>query len=399
MTREKVDILISGGGIAGLVAAAALGHEGFTVLLVDPTPPIATGNTKGSDLRSTAYLQPAYDLFSEIGLWGTLAPVAVPLNALRIIDTISDPPQIRGQRAFQADDMGDQPFGWNFLNWQTRDMLLNFLSKRPGIDLRYGVGFRSVLTRTSGTVVTLTDGDQVAAKLVLGADGRFSSVREAAGISVRTTRYGQKSLAFTASHTAPHQNISTEIYHRGGPFTVVPLNDINGKPASAIVWMNKGRRAVELARMDVDTFNREMTLRSANLLGPMELESERAVWPIITQRANRLTSERIALIAEAAHVLPPIGAQGLNTSLNDITALLDATRKFPGKIGEPEMLTAYARNRETDIARRARVIDLFNRITRSGNTGLQALRFAGLKAVHDIAPLRHRIMRAGMGPA
>ena len=398
MKQESCDIVISGGGIAGLVAAAALGHAGFSVILIDPTAPVTDGTDVAADLRSTAYLQPAQALFAEIGLWDQLAPHAVALNALRIVDMAGDPPELRDERLFQSEELGDGPFGWNFLNWLTRREILTVLNRQTGVDLRFGTGFRSVLTRTSGALVTLTDGGVIRTQLLVGADGRNSAVREAVGIGVSTTRYGQKSLAFTATHPVPHQNISTETYQSGGPFTMVPLADINGSAASAIVWMNAGPRSVDLLKLEADAFNREMTTRSGGIFGPLELASRRGIFPIITQRAERLTAERTVLVAEAAHVLPPIGAQGLNTSLNDIAALLRATRDHPEALGEPQMLAAYARARQTDIARRARAIDLFNRITRSGDIRLQSLRLTGLKVVHDFAPLRRKIMQAGMGP-
>ncbi len=398
MTRAPCDILISGGGIAGLVAATALGHAGYSVILVDPAPPVTDGAAATADLRSTAYLQPAQRLFAEIGLWDQLAPHAVALKALRIVDMAGSPPEMRDERLFRSDEMGDQPFGWNFLNWLTRREILTVLNRQSGIDLRFGIGFRSILTRTAGAIVALTDGAHVDARLVVGADGRDSPVREAAGIAAQTTRYGQKSLAFTATHPVPHENISTEIYHHGGPFTMVPLADVQGQPASAVVWMNEGPRSVELRGMDPAGFNAAMTERSGGLFGAMQLASPRGIFPIITQRAERLTAERTALVAEAAHVLPPIGAQGLNTSLNDIAALVQAARDHPGDLGGRSMLAAYAKARQSDIARRASVIDLFNRVTRSGDVRLQSLRLAGLKAVHDMAPLRRKIMQAGMGP-
>ncbi len=398
MQRQSVDVLISGGGPAGLTAAAGFGQAGFSVLLVDPNPPVTVGDASGSDLRSTAFLQPAKRLFAEIDLWDALAPHAVPLQSLRIVDTAGEPPVVRGERAFRSDDMGDEPLGWNFLNWVFRREILTVLRKQPNIELRFGTGFRALLQRTSGAIVTLSDGTSVAARLVVGADGRASPVREAVGIGCHITRYGQKSLAFTATHVHPHDNINTEIYHQGGPFTMVPLADVDGKPASAIVWMNAGRRAADLLAMPPDAFNAEMTRRSAGLFGPMELASGRSIFPIVTQRAERLVAERTAIVAEAAHVLPPIGAQGLNTSLNDIAALLDAARAHPDGLGETAMLRAYERARRSDIARRAHMIDLFNRVTRSGDLGLQGLRLIGLKAVHDIRPLRRALMRTGMGP-
>ncbi len=398
MTSEGCDILISGGGIAGLVAAAALGHAGFSVILVDPTPPITDGADQAADPRSTAYLRPAQSLFSEIGLWDQLAPHAVPLQALRIVDMAGDPAEVRGERLFRVDETDGEPLGWNFLNWLTRREILTALNKQRRVGLRFGTGFRSMLTRTSGAIVTLSEGTVIRSRLVVGADGRDSAVREASGIPARTIRYGQKSLAFTATHEVPHDNISTEIYQHGGPFTMVPLADIGGQPASAIVWMNQGSKSLALLNLGKTDFDAAMQARSAGLFGCIQLVGRRGIFPIITQRAERLTSERTALIAEAAHVLPPIGAQGLNTSLNDIAALVQAASDHPGALGEPAMLSAYARAREADIARRARVIDLFNRVTRSGDIGLQTLRLAGLRAVHDIGPVRRRIMQAGMGP-
>jgi 2-octaprenyl-6-methoxyphenol hydroxylase len=396
MSREAFDILISGGGPAGLITAAAFEGDGFSVCLVDPTKPVTDGTAKGADQRSTAFLQPAKALFEQTGLWDRLSEHGIPLQALRIVDTAGDPPEVRGERAFQASDVGEQPFGWNFMNWQIRQVLLEHLTKQPNVTLRFGTGFRDLLTRTSGAIVTLSDNIRVEAQLVIAADGRNSPVRDAVGIEAHTTRYGQKSLAFVATHLEPHHNVSTEVYHEGGPFTMVPLADINGVPASAIVWMNKGRKTIDLAALSPDTLNVEMTHRSAELFGPMQIAGPLAVWPIISQRADQLTSERVALIAEAAHVLPPIGAQGLNTSLNDVAALLAAAQSHA--LGSPDMLTAYTRARHRDIANRARIIDLFNRVTRSGDIGLQGLRLAGLKTVHDFHPLRQGLMRAGMGP-
>ena len=398
MNRRSTDILVAGGGLAGLIAAAAFASAGHRIVLVEPGYPVTEANQDGADLRSTAFLLPAQNLFERIGLWPVLEPHAVALETLRIVDTTGSPSHLRGERAFCAQDVGDQPFGWNFLNWLIRRELLAHLEKQPNVSLKFGTGVRDILTRTSGAIVTLADGSTLAASLVIAADGRNSPVREIAGIGVKTTRYGQKSLAFVATHAAPHNNVSTEIYNEGGPFTMVPLADVEGCAASAIVWMNKGRRVIDLPALEEAQFNEAMTERSARLFGPMNLASKRTIWPIITQTADRLTGERIAIIAEAAHVLPPIGAQGLNTSLNDIAALLDAAEKHPAAFGGPAMLKGYAAARQRDIANRAHAIDLFNRVTRSGSPGLQSLRLAGLQATHDIVPLRRGLMRAGMGP-
>jgi len=396
MARSEADIFIAGGGIAGLAAALAFAREGFSVVLASPVPPVTEEEDTGSDLRSTAFLQPAKRLFEEIGLWEALAPAAIPLEGLRIVDSAGQPPEIRDSREFRATDLGESCFGWNLINWRVLGGLVETLAGAPGTDLRFGDAFAGMVPRSTGALVRLASGDTVAARLVIAADGRNSAVRRAAGIGVRTTRYGQKALAFTVTHPVPHQNVSTEIYHEGGPFTMVPLPDVEGRPASAIVWMNPGAKALALAEAGQEAFEAEMSERSCFHLGPLRLASGRRVWPIVSQRAERLSAERTAILAEAAHVVPPIGAQGLNTSLNDVIALRDLARADKAGLGDPAMLVRFARARAPDVAARVAAIDLFNRVTRSGAPGMQALRLAGLRTVYDLSPLRQAVMRAGM---
>ncbi len=398
MSRVETDIFISGGGIAGLVAAAAFGRAGFSVELAEPAPPAATAEAEGSDLRSTAYLQPARRLLEKAGLWAHLAPHATPLDALRVIDTAGWPPEIRTSREFAARDIGDEPFGWNLPNWLTRKVLTEAIAGMDGVRLRMGVGFAGLVAREAEARIALTCGTRLTARLALACDGRTSPLREAAGIGATTTRYGQKALAFAVTHEMPHGNVSTEIYNSGGAFTLVPLPDVGGQPASAVVWMNDGPRAAGLLRAEPAAFEAEMAARSAHVLGALTLASPRRIWPVITQRARALTAPRVAIAAEAAHVLPPIGAQGLNTSLNDIADLVERAEAAPGEIGSPAMLSGYARARAGDVHARAAVIDAFNRLCRSDHAPIQALRSAGLKAVHDLAPLRRAVMAAGLGP-
>ncbi|MDF0597066.1 FAD-dependent monooxygenase [Psychromarinibacter halotolerans] len=395
MSVVRADVFVSGGGLAGLAAAAAFGQAGFSVLLADPAPPPAP-DAATRDLRSTAFLGPSRDLLDRIGLWDTLAPHAVRLDALRIVDTEGWPPEIRETRLFEPAELGAETFGWNLPNALTRHHMMDALARMPEVEIAWGTGFRGLLTRTGEARVTLTDGRVVAARLAVAADGRDSPLREAAGITATTRRYGQRAFAFTATHPVPHAGISTEVYNQGGAFTTVPVQDIDGVPASAIVWMNDGRRAADLAALDDAEFAQEMTDRACGILGPMERASPMGQWPVITRTADCLTAERVALVAESAHVLPPIGAQGLNTSLNDIALLAGLAADDPDALGTPGQLDAYARRRHADIAVRAQVIDLYNRVCRSGQPPIQALRRAGLRLVHD-TPLRGRIMQAGLG--
>ena len=391
------DIFISGGGVAGLTAAAAFGAAGFAVTIADPAPPITDAATEGADLRTTAFLQPARDFLDAAGVWDRLAPHATPLQIMRIVDAGGEDPTPRVTRDFDAADIGDLPFGWNLPNWLLRRELTARLADLPNVTFLPGTGFKAMLTRTAHARVTLTDGTKLTAKLVIGADGRGSPVREAAKINAKTTRYGQKAVTFAVTHDAPHNNVSTEVHRTGGPFTLVPLPDHDGKPCSAVVWMEDGPEAARLAALPDEDFNAAATARSAGVNGPLTLASRRMVWPIISQMADRITAERVALVAEAAHVMPPIGAQGLNMSLADLAALLDLAKADPGSLGGAAMLDAYARKRHGEIKLRVTGIDLLNRASQAENPLLRDLRAKGVEALHGLTPLRKELMRLGLG--
>jgi 2-octaprenyl-6-methoxyphenol hydroxylase len=227
-------------------------------------------------------------------------------------------------------------------------------------------------------------------------------VREAAKIGVRTTRYGQKALAFAVTHPIPHGNVSTEVHRSGGPFTLVPLPDFTGadgvaRPSSAVVWMERGPEIARLAGLDTEAFEAEMTERSAHLFGPLTLASRRTVWPIISQMAERMEGERVALVAEAAHVVPPIGAQGLNMSLADIRTLLDLAEAHRDDPGAPDLLRRYARARHADVMARVTGIDALNRASMAEAQGLRDLRMRALDAIYRVAPVRRVLMQTGLG--
>jgi 2-octaprenyl-6-methoxyphenol hydroxylase len=397
MAEIRTDILISGGGVAGLIAAAAFGSAGFRVICVDPTPPVTEATAAGADLRSTAFLQPSRAVLEAAGIWERLAPHAAELRVMRIVEAAAETPEGQVARDFDSADISDAPFGWNFPNWLLRREIVARLGGLSTVEFRPGVATDSVFTREAEARVGLTDGTRVRARLVVAADGRNSPVRAALGIPVTTLRYGQKALAFTVTHPIPHMDVSTEIHLSGGPFTLVPLPDLDGQPHSAVVWMEHGPRALELAALPAADFDREMSERSGHLFGPLSLASRITTWPIISQYAHRLEGQRTALVAEAAHVVPPIGAQGLNMSLADLAALLELACARPEGLGDAAMLAAYHRRRFADIRLRVTGIDALNRASMAGGPVLTHLRTLGMQALHDIAPVRRALMRTGLG--
>jgi 2-octaprenyl-6-methoxyphenol hydroxylase len=395
--RETTDILISGGGVAGLTAACALGSAGFRVICVEPTPPVTEAEAEGADLRTTAILQPSAAVLADAGLWDRLFPHAAPLQVMRIIDAGGAAPVARLVRDFDAADISEQPFGWNLPNWLLRREMVARLAELPTVSFRPGVGFARMLVRETGALVTLSDGTQVSARLVVGADGRASPVREALGIGVRTMRYGQKALAFAVAHDIPHDNISTEVHRSGGPFTLVPLPDRPEGPASAVVWMETGPEIARLAALPVAEFEAEMTARSSGVLGPLRLLTRRSVWPIVSQIADRMAGARTVLMAEAAHVVPPIGAQGLNMSLADLNCLLSLVAQHRDDPGVPAVTEAYHRRRHWEVQARVTGIDVLNRASMAGAQPLRDLRARALDLLYSTRPVRTTLMRAGLG--
>jgi 2-octaprenyl-6-methoxyphenol hydroxylase len=397
MQRTQTDILVSGGGVAGLTAAAAFGAAGFRVICTDPTPPVTDRDADGADLRTTAFLHPSIPVLEGAGLWARLEPFAAPLQIMRIIDAGGPVSEPRLTKDFDAADISDRPFGWNLPNWLLRREMVARLAELPNVTFLPGVATARVITRQTEALATLSDGTQVSARLIVAADGRNSVVRQAAEITVKTIRYGQKALAFATTHPVPHGNVSTEIHRTGGPFTLVPLPDRDGLPSSAVVWMERGPEVERLSALPVAQFEAEMNTRSCGILGPLTLVSRRSVWPIISQYATRMSAQRIALIAEAAHVVPPIGAQGLNMSLADLKALLDLATAKPDTLGDTAMLDAYHRARHLEVMARVTGIDLLNRSSMLSAQPLRDLRAGALNAFYSLAPVRKTLMRAGLG--
>jgi 2-octaprenyl-6-methoxyphenol hydroxylase len=397
MERISTDIMVSGGGIAGMTAACAFGTAGFNVVCVDPAPPVTQEADPKSDLRSTAFLQPARNTLKTAGIWAHLKEYATPLDIMRLADAGGETNEVRQVADFVASEISDEPFAWNLPNWLLRREMLKRINELDNVIFLTGVETKNITPRTDRAYVQLSNQTQVDCKLVLAADGRNSPTRDMLGIDAKTWRFGQKAIVFSVSHALPHENISTEIHRSGGPFTVVPLHDIDGVHYSAVVWMEKGAKAAELMAMDDQTFIETANARSCGILGALKLESRRMIWPIISRLAEKLYGPRTALIAEAAHVIPPIGAQGLNMSLTDIQNLLDLSLEDPDTMGSPQMLAAYQKARLSDIKMRVNGVNMLNRAAMTDSKNLKALRLKGLQTLHGFAPVRKNLMRRGLG--
>ena len=397
---ENTDVLVVGGGLAGLTAAARLAAEGVSVILADAAPPKPVDAlAEGADLRSTAFLHPAIETFRKAGAWEHMTADAEALWVMRILDAGGRANRAREKADFAAAEMGERPFGFNVTNTAARRALMARVDEL-GIAYRAPAALTDLVLRDDAVFARLADGCSIRARLVIGADGRDSAVREKAGIGVTKWRYGQKALVFAVTHPIPHGGVSTEIHRSGGPFTLVPMPDRDGRHMSAIVWMERNRRADELLALDEEAFHAALNERSLGVLGRLEVVGNKGWWPIVGQLAHRLAATRVALMAEAAHVIPPIGAQGLNMSLADLEDLatrVGAAKAEGADIGGAALLEAYQRRRWPETAARVAGIDALNRAARSEMQPLRDLRRVGLGLVSRLPFARRAAMKIGMG--
>lgn len=336
---------------------------------------------------------------AALGLWEKLEPFAEPMEIMRIIDSAGDnwPPIETTAKDFLASEISDLPFGWNIPNWLLRRTLLENAMEYSNLELKFGLTTSSIIRRDDAAFVYLNDGSQIKSKLIIGADGRDSLVRDKSQIKISKREFPQKALTFIVTHEKPHKNASIEIHRSGGPFTFVPLADFEGKPCSSVVWMESNKNANRLLKLKPKEFEGEVNNRSCMHLGKLRVISTISDWPIISQLAKQLTAKRTALVAEAAHVLPPIGAQGLNMSLADIKSLHDLAKSPSRLTNVNEILSKYEQSRNFDIKTRVLGINALNEVSKSSIYVAQKSRALGINFLHSTPKIRQRLMKLGLG--
>ena len=399
MKNRNIDIFISGAGPAGLLASISFASLGYSVFCVDPHKPVTQANDEGADLRTTAFLQPAKNFLDSLDLWEKLKSYAVPMEIMRIIDAAGKnwPLNETTTKDFLSSDISDLPFGWNIPNWLLRRAFIEKASKYSNLELKFGLTTSSFIRRDDAAFVYLDDGSQIKAQLVIGADGRNSLIREKSQIKISRKEFSQKALTFIVTHEKPHQNASIEIHRSGGPFTFVPLADFERKACSSVVWMESNKNIERLLELNSKEFEKQVNNRSCSHLGKLKVISHVTAWPIISQIAKQLTAKRTALIAEAAHVLPPIGAQGLNMSLADIKSLYDLVKDTSRLSNINEILDKYDKSRRLDVKTRVLGINALNEVSKSSLPIAQKSRALGINFLHSSPQIRQGLMKLGLG--
>ena len=388
-TPNTCDIVVIGGGPAGLAAGIALAETGAKTALIARRLPYA-------DNRTTALLGGSVDFLQGLDVWRRCEDKAAALQVMRLVDDtgrLIRAPEVR----FSSDEIGLDAFGYNIENRALMAALEARAAELPSLT-RFDDDAETVDPRDEIAEIRTRKNVSLFARLVVGADGRQSLCREAAGIDIKRRDLNQAALTFNINHSRPHRNISTEFHTPHGPCVFVPMPG----DRSSVVWVTTPGDAKRLMALSDGELSDAAERQSHSILGRVRVDPGRHVFPLAIEQPKQFAKQRIALVGEAAHVLPPIGAQGLNMGLRDAADIADIARDamLSGEDpGSPQVLSRFNSARRTDIASRTFAIDMANRSLLSDFLPMQSLRAAGLHLIGSLGPLRRLAMREGLAPS
>lgn len=376
--------IISGAGPAGLAAACLLAQDGVSCAVIAPE--------FKADLRTTALMQPSMQLLKFVGVWtDQLQEVSAPLKQLHMIDDTGNlitAPTIQ----FSASEMNLNEFGWNVPLAHLVPALTE-RAKNLGITFVTDITVSAEIQDKTITVKTQSS-ENFTAKVLVAADGADSALRSSLGFTTENWSFDQSALTTSFSHTAPHQSVSTEFHKSSGPFTTVPLPGNR----SSLVWMDRPARIEDLLQLSDAELAIEIQLETKGTLGRISDIGIRKTFPMRGKRATSFAAKRCVIVGEAAHVLPPIGAQGLNLSLRDAAQAADLIVGSEDP-GADSLLKEYDKLRRADIVPRQYMVNFLNQSLLSSFPALAFARTAGLMAIANITPLRQLVMNQGLAPS
>lgn len=388
------DVIILGGGLVGLTLAIALDAHGLSSIVIDPADPQAT-LAAGFDGRASAVASAPWRMLQTIGVGARLEGQGCPIETIRVTDGLTP------QALLFEPGEDDGAVGIMFENRALRTALRESALAADKITLLMPARPADVRRDATGAHVTLADGRTVRGSLLIGAEGRRSPTREAAGIRIANWSYDHTAIIGSVTHERPHDGVAHEIFYPQGPFAILPLNDdADGRHRSAIVWTVSGKDAPAMLGLGPRAFAAEAMKKMGGLLGAVELASPLSSYPLGFHHAAKITGERLALVGDAAHGIHPIAGQGLNLGFRDVacfTEVLVEGARLGMDLGDAQLLARYERWRSLDTFMVAAATDGLTRLFGVPGRTASAVRRFGLGAVERIAPLKRRFMAEARG--
>ncbi|WP_283176909.1 FAD-dependent monooxygenase [Gemmobacter sp. 24YEA27] len=394
--NQHSDVLIAGGGLNGPALALALAQGGLSVTVVDQRPAPARAEV-GFDGRAYALSIASKRLLSAIGIWDQVADKSQPIHRIKASDGRQGEGPAPFFLNFDADEIEEGPMGFMLEDRFLYGAFLDAMRETPGVTLISGETVSGQAPGAAGVGVTLASGEALAARLLVGCDGRGSGVAARAGIRRLGAGYGQTALVTAVRHEMHHQGCAQQFFMPGGPLAILPLV---GGHHSSIVWSEESRLAARIAALDDVDFLTALKPRFGDFLGAISLAGARFTYPLSLSLAEHFVADRVALVGDAAHGVHPVAGQGLNLGLRDVAALAEVlimAQRRGEDIGGGVALEEYQRWRRFDSTLLALGMDAVTRLFSNDNPILRLGRDLGLGAVNAAPGLRRRFIRQAAG--
>ena len=390
---DRADVIILGGGLVGLALAAALDCSGLSAIVVDPADPDLRLDA-AFDGRTSAVSSSSMRMLEATGVSEHFPVPGCPILKIQVADGL-DP----GGLAFEpGEDEG--PLGWMNENRHLRAALRTRAEAGKNLWLLWKSRVASVDRAEHSVVVSLEDGRKLTAPLLVGAEGRNSPMREAAGIRMARWRYDHVAIVSVLRHERPHENVAYEIFYPTGPFALLPMTDDQAGHRSAIVWSVRKDDGPGFMSLSDEDFAAEAKAAMGGFLGEIALAAPRSTYPLGFHHASRITAERLALVGDAAHAIHPIAGQGLNLGFRDSAALAQVLvegARLGLDLGDRQLLDRYQRWRSLDSLMVAMATDGLTRMYGVPGTTASAVRRFGMGVIDRIGPIKNRLMNEARG--
>lgn len=390
--RTSTDLVIVGGGHSGLLLALALAEYDLHPTVID-TDQVNQVLAAPFDGRALALMQGSQKVFDALGLWTAFAPIATAIHGVRVEDIGTG-----GSIAYDARDAGSEAFGYGIETRMLRRKLAELVLENPRINHLAPSRLKTLERHAMGLRLTLDDGRVLSTPLVIGADGRKSTVRRLAGIGVDRIGYDQTALTFAFRHAEPHEHRVREFMAEAGPLALLPI----GENLCSATWIERPDAAAALKAASPRDLLEALRQRQNNALQPLEILGKPAAFPLSAETARHYAASRVALVGDAAHGLHPIHAQGWNLGVRDVAALAEVlvTAKAAGQdFGSGEVLQRYARWRQGDARTILGLTDGLNRLFSTDFVPAKLVRRTGLAVLDNMPILKNWLMQRGMGIA
>jgi 2-octaprenyl-6-methoxyphenol hydroxylase len=389
---DRADVIIFGGGLVGLALASALDSSGLSAILVDPADP-SLRKDSSFDGRTSAVSSSSMRMLNTIGVADHLTEPGCPIWRIAVADGLKP-----GGLHFEPGD--EEPLGFMHENRHLRAALQARAEAGKNLWLLWKSRVAGVDRGTAGVIVALDDGRKLHAPLLVGADGRSSATREAAGINIARWKYDHQAIVSVVRHERPHDHIAYEIFYPAGPFALLPMNDDAIGHRSAIVWSVAEEDAAGWLSLSDEDFAAEAQAAMGGFLGKIDMLAPRSSYPLGFHHAAQITAERLALVGDAAHAIHPIAGQGLNLGFRDVAALAQVLvegARLGLDLGDRQLLDRYQRWRSLDALSVAFATDTLTRLYGVRGKTASAIRRFGMGLVGRISPLRDRLMSEARG--